>query len=169
MKGWVMTGVVVYDSYYGNTQLVAQAIAQELKAQGHSVDLRSVRKQYPSPPQGDILFVGSPVRMGSTTKRVKKYVQKLDKAAWKDKLVVVFTTILALPEDPKPERLESREKYDIGAGQKLVELARAEGLNALADHLWVDVQGNKDPLVDTGIDQTAQFTREILRKLPDGI
>lgn len=164
-----MTGVVVYDSYYGNTQLVAQAIAEELNAQGHSVDLRSVRKKYPSPAQGDILFIGSPVRMGSTTKRVKKYLQKLDKAEWKDKPVVVFTTILALPEDPKPERIESREKYDIEAGHKLVELARAEGLNALADYLWVDVQGNKGPLVDTGIDQTKQFTREILRKLRDGI
>jgi menaquinone-dependent protoporphyrinogen IX oxidase len=160
-----MKGLVVYDSYHGNTKLVAEAIAQELEAQGHEAELRSVRDKYRTPPQGDILFLGSPVRMGSTTRRAKKYVQKLDQAAWKDRPLVVFTTILELPADATPERKESREKYDIAAGRKLAELARAEGLNALENHLWVDVKGMKGPLVDTGIEQTKQFTRETLRSL----
>jgi menaquinone-dependent protoporphyrinogen IX oxidase len=160
-----MKGLVVYDSYYGNTQRVAEAIAAELKSQGQEVELRSVRKKYPTPPQGDFLFIGSPVRMGKTTKRVKKYLEALDKHAWSNKPLVVFTTVLALPADPPPARVESREKYDLMAGRKLAEFAKAQGLNVLDDRLAVDVGGLKGPLIDTGLDQAREFTRGILGRL----
>ena len=160
-----MKGLVVYDTYHGNTKLVAESIAGELEGQGHQSELRSVRKKYPAPPQGDIMFLGSPVRMGSTTRRVKKYLEKLDKDSWKGKPLVVFTTILALPENPTPERIESREKYDQAAGRKLGDLAKAQGLNVLESQLWVDVKGLKGPLVETGVEESRQFAREILGKV----
>jgi len=160
-----MKGVIVYDSYYGNTKLVAEAIAEQIKLEGHETEIISVRDKYPKPPQGDILFLGSPIRMGSVTRRVKKYVKKLDKRAWKDKPIVVFTTILMQPENATDKQKESREKYDIAAGRKLRDLARSEGLNAVENHLWVDVKGIKGPLVDTGVEKTKQFTRDILKKV----
>ncbi len=124
-----------------------------------------MRDKYPEPPQGDILFLGSPIRMGSVTRRVKKYVKKLDKKTWKDKPIVVFTTILMQPEKATDKQKESREKYDIAAGRKLRDLARSEGLNAVENHLWVDVKGIKGPLVDTGVEKTKQFTQDMLKKL----
>ena len=60
-----MRGVVVYDTHYGNTKIVAQAIAEQLKVEGDEVELRSVREHHREPPQGDIMFLGSPVRMGA--------------------------------------------------------------------------------------------------------
>ena len=45
-----MKAVVVYDTYYGNTQAVAEAIVQELKTEWHESELRSVREKYPAPP-----------------------------------------------------------------------------------------------------------------------
>ncbi|HEX7392934.1 MAG TPA: flavodoxin domain-containing protein [Thermoplasmata archaeon] len=160
-----MKGIVVYDTYYGNTKTVAEAIVEQLKAEGHETELRSVRVKYPAPPQGDIMFLGSPVRMGSVTRRVKKYVEKLDLGLWKDKSIVVFTTILALPENPTDKQKESREKYDIAAGRRFGDLARAEGLRVVENHLWVDVKGMKGPLVETAAETTKQFTRDILLSL----
>lgn len=160
-----MKGVVVYDTYYGNTKLVAEAIADELRAEGHEADLRSVREDYPAPPQGDIMFLGSPIRMGSATKRVKKFVKKLDKEAWRGKPVVVFTTILIQPENATDKQKESREKYDIAAGRRLRDFAKEEGLNAVERHLWVDVKGMKGPLVETGAEQAKQFARDVLPSL----
>jgi flavodoxin len=160
-----MKGVVVYDSYYGNTKTVAEAIVDELNVEGHDAELRSVRQKYSAPPQGDIMFLGSPIRMGSTTRRVKKYVKKLDRHLWKDKPLVVFTTILELPEDASADRKNSRENYDIAAGRKLVDEARSQGLNALDSHLWVDAKANKGPLVDTGAERAMQFTRDTIRSL----
>jgi len=160
-----MKAVIVYDSYYGNTKAVAEAIAEELKAEGHQADLRSVRQKYRVPPEGEILFLGSPVRMGSTTRRVKKCLEKLDKRLWKENPLVVFTTILALPDVPTEQQKESREKYDIAAGRKLGEVAKSLGLNAIDRHLWVDVKGNKGPLVENAIEETKQFTRDVLRTM----
>lgn len=160
-----MKAAVVYDTYYCNTRTVAEAIAAEIEAQGHEAQLTSLRDKHAPPPQGDILFLGSPVRLGSTTKRVKHFVQKLDGAVWKDKPVVVFTTILAQPENPTDKQKEGREKYDMAAGRKLAEMARSEGLSVLENQLWVDVKGKKGPLVETGAEQSKQFTRDVLRGL----
>jgi menaquinone-dependent protoporphyrinogen IX oxidase len=160
-----MKGVIVYDSYYGNTKTVAEAIVEQLKVEGHEADLRSVRERYPEPPQGDILFLGSPIRMGSVTRKVKKYVSRLDKEIWKAKPIVVFTTILLQPENATDKQKESREKYDIAAGRRLRDFARSEGLNAVENHLWVDVKGMKGPLVETGVEKTKQFTHDILLSL----
>ena len=157
-----MKAVVIYDSYYGNTQIVAETIIDQLNEEGHKCELRSLRKKYHESPRGDIMFLGSPVRMGSVTRRVKKFVKKLDKKTWKDKPIVIFTTILMQPHNATDKQKESREKYDIAAGRKLRDLARSEGFNAVENHLWVDVKGNKGPLVETGIEKTKQFAHDII-------
>ena len=160
-----MKGVVVYDSYYGNTKVVAETIAEQIRLEGYEIELRNVRDRYPNPPQGDLLFLGSPVRMGSVTRRVKKYLKKLDKKIWNSKPIVMFTTILMQPENATDKQKESREKYDIAAGRKLRDLAKSEGLKTIEKYLWVDVQGIKGPLVETGIEKTKEFTKDILKNL----
>jgi flavodoxin len=160
-----MKGVVVYESYYGNTKILAEAIAEQLKVEGHETELRSVREHYPESPQGDIIFLGSPVRMGSVSGKVKRYVKKLDKDVWKDKPIVVFTTILMLSKDATDEQKRSQEKWDLGAGRKLRDLAKSRGLNVVENHLWVEVKGLKGPLVETGVEYTKQFVRDILLSL----
>lgn len=160
-----MKGTVVYDSYYGNTKQVAEAIADELKAEGHDAELRSIREHHRTEPDGDIMFLGSPVRMGSVTGRMKRFVKKLDANLWKSKPLVVFTTTLNLPDDANEEKLRTQEKYDWGAGRKLRDLAREQGLTAVEDHLWAEVAGMKGPLTDEALPKTRQFTHDILRSL----
>jgi multimeric flavodoxin WrbA len=157
-----MKAVVVYDSYYGNTKTVAEAIAEELEAEGCEAELRCVRDRESSPPQGDILFLGSPVRMGSVTGRMKRYAKNLDPGEWRDKPLIVFTTILELPENPTDDQRQSHEKYDLGAGRKLRDLARSRGIDAAEDHLAVGVQGMKGPLIEHGVAQAREFTHDVL-------
>lgn len=160
-----MRGTVVYDSYYGNTQQVAEAIAEQLRAEGLEADIRSVRERYRDGYVGDILFLGSPVRMGSVTGRVKRFVKKLDEDIWKARPIVVFTTTLMLPEDATDKQRESQEKYDRTAGARLGELARSRGLNAIDQDLWVEVKGMKGPLVETGTEKAKEFTHDVLSSL----
>ena len=80
-----MNAVIVYESICGNTKNVAEAIAAELEAAGNATEIRSVRQRFPKPPRGAILFLGSPVRMGSVAGRVKRFVDTLDVQAWKDR------------------------------------------------------------------------------------
>jgi flavodoxin len=160
-----MKGVVVYESYYGNTRILAEAIAEQLEADGYEAELRSVREHYPVSLQGDVLFLGSPVRMGAVSGRVKRYVKKLDKDVWKDKTIVVFTTTLMLPKDATDKQKQSQEKWDRSAGSKLRDLAMSRGLNAIENCLWIEVKGMKGPLVETGVENTKQFAHDILVSL----
>jgi flavodoxin len=158
-------GIVVYDSYYGNTKQVAEAIADELKAEGHDAEVRSIRERHRVEPVGDVMFLGSPVRMGSVTGRVTRFVKKLDANLWKSTPLVVFTTTLKLPDDASEEKRQAQQKYDWGAGRKLRDLARERGLPAVEDHLWAEVAGMKGPLTEEALPKTKQFTHDVLRSL----
>ncbi len=161
-----MKAVVVYDTYFGNTKRVAEAIAEQLKADGHEADLRSVRDDPSSPPQADILFVGSPIRFGGPTGRVKRFVKRLDKEVWTGKPLVVFTTTGEMPKEPATEKQKySFDKWALGGGRKLRDLARARGFNALENYLWVEVvqaDSKTATLVPSGIEKTKQFAHEVL-------
>ena len=39
-----MKAVVVYDTYFGNTKRVAEAIVEQLRADGHEAELRDIRE-----------------------------------------------------------------------------------------------------------------------------
>ena len=161
-----MKGVVVYDTYYGNTKMVAESILEQITAEGHEGELRSVREDYPSAPQGDFLFVGSPNRMGRVTGRTKRFVKKLDLEAWKNKPMAVFTTVAPMPKENATEKQKkSAERWIFGAAPKLRDMAKARGLNVVDKVLYVEVKDQKGPLVDTGVEQTKQFAHEFIQTL----
>jgi flavodoxin len=161
-----LKGIVVYDSYYGNTKKVAEAIIEQVKSDGHEAELRSVREDYPSPPQGDFIFVGSPNRMGGVTGRTKRYVKHLDRTVWKDKPVAIFTTVARHPEGEMTEKqMASYQKWALMAGPKLRDMAKDRGLNAVDKVLYVEVKDQKGPLADNGIEQTKQFAHEFLQAI----
>ena len=161
-----MKGIVVYDTYYGNTKIVAEAILEQIKADGHEAELRNVKEDYPSPPQGDFMFVGSPNRMGGVTGRMKRFVKRLDVAAWKDKPIAVFATVASPPKGEVTEKqTQSYEKWALRAAPKLRDMAKARGLGAVDSVLSVVVKEQRGPLVDDGLEKTKQFTHEFLQTL----
>jgi hypothetical protein len=72
-----------------------------------------------------------------------------------------------LSKDAIDEQKRNQDKWDWGAGRKLRDLAKLRGLNAVENHLWVEVKGMKGPLVETGVEKIKQFTRDILLSLKD--
>ena len=161
-----MKGIVVYDSYFGNTKTVAETIVEQIKAEGHEAELRSVKEDYPSPPQGDFMFVGSPNRMGGVTGRTKRFVKHLDLGTWKDKPMVVFATVASPPKGEATEKQkQSYEKWALRAAPKLRDLAKARGLNTVDTVLSVGVKDQKGPLVEDGLERTKQFAHDFLQVL----
>ena len=161
-----LKGIVAYDSYYGNTKRVAEAIIEQIKADGHDAELRSIREDYPSPPQGDFIFVGSPNRMGGVTGKTKRFVKHLDLATWKGKPMAVFATVASPPKGEVTEKeKQSYEKWALRAAPKLRDLAKARGLNAVDAVLAVPVKDQKGPLVDDGLEKTKQFAHEFVQTL----
>lgn len=161
-----MKGIVVYDTYYGNTKIVADAIVEQVKAEGHEAELHSVREINSSPSQGEFLVVGSPIRMGKVTKRARKFVEGLNGEIWKDRSIMTFVTMLPPPGPEASEKQkESYEKWDIRAAQQLRNLARAQGLRVADAVLMVYVKGLKGPLVEDGVEKTKQFVHNFIATL----
>jgi multimeric flavodoxin WrbA len=159
-----MKGIVAFDSVYGNTQKVAEAIAEEIKAQGHEVEVYNLGRKVPRVSEGDFVFVGSPTRMGRMTGRTKKFVKRLDREHFASRTVVPFDTVLTLPADPE-KRQKALKWTENGAAPRIKELAAKKGLMVNEHVLRVNVSGLKGPLAPDALDQARQFTREFLAKM----
>lgn len=160
-----MKGIVAYDTFYGNTRQVAEALVEQIRAEGHEAELKNVRERPSSPPVGDFLFVGSPVRFRKVTRATKRFLKRLDSAAWKGKPVAVFTTVGEMPGPDAPEeKRRSAEKWILPGAVALRDFARARGLNAVDEVLRVGVKDMKGPIVPGGVEQAKAFAVDILRK-----
>ena len=73
-----MHTVIIFDSDYGNTREIAEAIAVDLRAAG-PVDLAKVRTAaaVSLPPDVDLLIVGSPTHMHKLSTPVRGYLEQL--------------------------------------------------------------------------------------------
>ncbi len=157
----LMKAVIAVDSVYGNTKLVAEAMKEEVERAGHEVELINLRKEFRVPSGGDILFVGSPTRVGKMTSRSKKFVKKLDAKAWAGKTVVVFDTHAPLSEDSS-ER-EKMTKFIVpGAAGKLSALAVERGLKVRSPPLRCSVSDMKGPLSPGMIEGAREYAQEVL-------
>lgn len=87
-----MKALVVYDSVFGNTEKVAQAMGQALGAQAEAQALR-VGDVKPEHLVGlDALIVGSPTRAFSPTPAIKKWLRSLPPNSLQGVTVAAFDT-----------------------------------------------------------------------------
>ena len=92
-----MKSLVVYDSKFGNTKKVAEAIAAGLAGHG-SVRLLGLDKL---PPQNlgpvDLLFIGGPTQAHAMTARMRQFVDALRARPANGMAVATFDTRLRMP------------------------------------------------------------------------
>lgn len=158
-----MKGVVVYDTYYGNTEKVAEAMADQIRAEGHEAELRSLREKFKSPPIGDFMFIGSPIRFAKASRRARRFVKRIDRESWRNKPIAVFVTIAPPQSEPTDEKEKaSVQKWVYSGGPRLRDLARARGLNLVDKVLHVAVKDWKGPLADGWIEQTKEHVKEFV-------
>ncbi|HOE52945.1 MAG TPA: flavodoxin domain-containing protein [Methanomassiliicoccales archaeon] len=161
-----MKGVVCYDSVYGSTKQVAEAIAEQLRAEGHEAVLVSVKDRPRPKLEGDIMFIGSPTRWFTMTKDAKDFVKDLRAMGWKDQPIVMFDTMLGVPED-----LGERTKGEWGrkgAAAKMRDMAKADGLSVREEVLHIGVIGMKGPLTATGAQEAREYASQVLASLGKG-
>ena len=72
-----MKALIVYDSYFGNTQKVAEAVCKAFGSKDN-VDLKKVGEVQPDQLNGlDMLIVGSPTRAFQPGEGMKKFLNSL--------------------------------------------------------------------------------------------
>jgi multimeric flavodoxin WrbA len=159
-----MKGAVVYDSVYGNTKLVAEAIAEQIRTDGHTVEILNLRQEGSRKVEADFMFVGGPTRLKKMTRNVKGFVKKQDRAYWSTRPIVAFDTYGPVPKTE--EERKKGEKWIIpGAVGGIQTLASGRGLKVHSASLRCAVTDLKGPLEPEALDKARKFAHEFVMSL----
>jgi len=125
-----MKGIVAYDSVHGSTKQVAEAIAEQIRSEGHGAQVIAVKEWSKGPLAGDFLFIGSPTRGGKMTKEAKEFIESLDSGYWKGMKVVTFDTLGPISKDPERRKktLESLGDQSKTAASRMRDICQERGI-----------------------------------------
>jgi len=156
-----MKGIVVYDTSHGNTQRIAETLAETLKDTQLQVDLFDVKHvKKLSGKDYDFLVLGSPTKFGTMSFTMKLFLGKVKSEEWMNKPFAAFDT--ENPENIEQAQLQNKEW---SAAEKIAEKLREKKMNQLLPVLKALVIGQKGPLVEGEIERTKEYAKQLASKL----
>ncbi len=150
--------LVVYDSVFGNTEKIAQAIGEALG----DVPVVRVSDVQSETLQGlKILFVGSPTRAFRPTPATINFIRSLGADALQGVQAAAFDT--RIPKD-KTDSGFLRFMINIFgyADKKIAKALTKVGANLSLENAGFGVEGTEGPLVDGEIERAKDWAKKIL-------
>jgi flavodoxin len=152
--------VVVYDSQYGNTQKLAQALARGMES--GRIDADSVKVDMVDMKQlvhYDLIAVGGPTHIAGVSKPMKRFLESLKTVDIKGKSGFCFDT-----------RNESRfNAFDLNsAGKRIEGKMKRMKVDMLKPKVSVIVEGREGPLEDGALKSFEDVGRELAELLKKG-
>ena len=139
--------IVVYESKYGDTKRVAEAIAEGMReVPGVEAVLNEVKEvELDKLTEFDAILVGSPNHMGSATKGIRKFIDELGRLSPGVKLGAVFDTYIGRDFEKAVKKMEKQ------IGEKV------PGLKLAAPGLSIKVEGMKGPISEGELPKGKEF------------
>lgn len=162
-----MKVLVAYDTKYGNTQRVAELIADGLKAAGAETVVENMKKVNFDEVGGfDAILMGSPNHFGGRpTRTFKKFVDKLRKADLTAKSLAAFDTYMGQKDEQEviyPGGVEFQKalrRMEAHLKDKLPHL------KLISPGLSIAVGGMKGPILDAELPKCNEFGQKIATQL----
>ncbi len=156
-----MKALVVYDSFFGNTEQIAKAIDAALRERGEATVLR-VGDVKPEHLVGlNLLVVGSPTRAFSASPDMKTFLKRLDPKRLKGIQVAGFDTRIAA-EDTGSRVLPVLVKvFGYTAEPIAATLVKKGGVQAAPPAGFI-VLGTEGPLKDGELARAAQWAQQMI-------
>ncbi len=149
--------LIVYDSIFGNTEKVAQAMAEALAAPGE-VTLRRVTDVQPGDLPGlGLLLVGSPTRGFRPTPATVTWLKALPSGALQGAKVSAFDTRMQVKQGPAILRLMAGV-FGFAAKPIAARLQKAGGTLACPPEGFI-VLGTEGPLQEGELERAAAWAR----------
>ena len=147
--------IVVYESKYGNTKLVAETIIEGMReVSGADVTLNELKEVDLSQlVDFDAILIGSPNHMGRQTRGIRKFIDELGKLKLEGKLAAVFDTYLGGDFEKAVKKME----------KQITE--KAPGLRLVTPGLSIRVEGTKGPIAEGELPKCKQFGVKIAAQL----
>ncbi len=149
--------IVIYESKYGNTKLVAEKIVEGMtEISGVEAVLRELKEVDQNQlTEFDAILVGSPNHIGSATRSIRKFIDKLGKLNLEGKLVAVFDTYLGGDFEKAVRKMEKQISEKV------------PGLKLVAPGLSIRVEGMKGPIEEGELAKCSEFGAKITKQLKD--
>jgi flavodoxin len=155
-----MKALVVYDSVFGNTEKVAQAIGEALAAQAE-VQTLGVGSVKPEHLAGmDTLIVGSPTRAFRPTPAITTWLKGLPSGSLQGVKVAAFDTRIAA-EDTNSGLLKVMVKLFGYAARPIGSRLTQEGGDLALAPEGFFVKDSEGPLKDGELERAADWVRQI--------
>ena len=147
--------IIVYESKYGNTRLVAEKIIEGMRElpgietalkELKEVDLNQVNEY-------DAVLVGSPNHIGSATRGIRKFIDSLGKISLEGKLAAVFDTYMGQDYEKAVKKMEKQIS------------GKTPTLKLIAPGLSIRVEGMKGPIADGELPKCKEFGIKIATRL----
>lgn len=150
--------LVIYDSFFGNTEKIAQAIGEALG----NVPVKKVDQVKQEDLQNlQILFVGSPTRAFQPSPAVKAFLKGLKQKVLKDVKAAAFDTRI-----PKDQTTSGFLKFMISlfgyADKKIETLLVKAGAKLAVESNGFGVTGTEGPLVEGELERARNWAKKIL-------
>jgi len=150
-----MRSLVVYFSKFGNTQQIAEAIAETLGSAG-SVDVISINQFSVSDLEGvELVVMGSPTHRMNLPEAIRPVFESLPRRILSGMPVAVFDTSYKM----------SRWLAHFTAARKLGQRLRGLGGKQVVLAETFHVEGREGPLYEGEIDQAKEWAALILKRL----
>jgi flavodoxin len=153
-KEEMMNALVLYDSQYGDTEHIAQAIANAL---GEFGEVRAVRLDPAQPVelQGlDVFIVGSPTQGWRPTPAIQSFLEGTSSQELGGLGGACFDTRFRLP------------RFMTGSAAKVMAAKlREKGASLLAEPESFFVKGTEGPLRDGDLDRAAVWARMLMKEM----
>jgi flavodoxin len=160
-----MKAMIVYDSFFGNTEKIAQAIAQAIgKALGSPEEVEALRVGQVSPGRWagmTLLIVGSPTRAFSATPATRKFLGSIPKGGLQGIKVAAFDTRIAV-EDVDSRILPPLVKLFGYAAEPIAKRLLKKGGELALPAEGFFVEGSEGPLKEGELERAADWARQIL-------
>jgi len=148
-----MNALVVYDSQYGNTERIAQAIAGALAERATVRLVPMAQAPALSSAEVDLLILGSPTQSLGPTPAMRAFLANIPRSTLKDLPAASFDTRLH-----KPKWLTG------SAARGIAETLGKVGGSLLLPPESFLVTGKEGPLVDGETERAASWARAVLGK-----
>ena len=155
-----MKVLVVYDSFFGNTEQIARAVGRALEAQGE-VETVKIGEVMPEQIQGtDLLIVGSPTRAFQPTQPIKTFLKTMPPNLLKGVKVAAFDTRISV-EDTNSGFLKFMVKIFGYAAKPIADLLKKKGGSLVQPPEGFYVKDSEGPLKEGELDRAALWARSM--------
>ena len=156
-----MKALVIYDSVYGNTEQIAQAVGNALGSQEDVTVLR-VGDVKPEHLTGlNLLIVGSPTRAFSPTPATKKLLGSIPTHGLRDVKVAAFDTRIAVDEI-ESRILPAMVRVFGYAANPIAERLKKRGGQLVMPPEGFIVEGTEGPLREGELERASDWARELV-------